>query len=56
MGILGRQYDKVEERIGVLLTESFAMIPASSVCGFYFAHPEARYFAVGKIGLDQVAD
>jgi 5-methyltetrahydrofolate--homocysteine methyltransferase len=47
---------KVEERVGVLLTESFAMIPASSVCGFYFAHPEARYFAVGKIGLDQVAD
>jgi 5-methyltetrahydrofolate--homocysteine methyltransferase len=47
---------KVEERIGVLLTENFAMIPASSVCGFYFAHPEARYFAVGKIGLDQVAD
>jgi 5-methyltetrahydrofolate--homocysteine methyltransferase len=46
----------VEERIGVSLTESFAMIPASSVCGFYFAHPEAKYFAVGKIGPDQVAD
>ncbi|MBZ5495215.1 MAG: methionine synthase [Acidobacteriia bacterium] len=47
---------KAEESIGVLLTESFAMIPASSVSGFYFAHPEAKYFAVGKIGPDQVAD
>jgi len=47
---------RVEERIGILLTESFAMIPASSVCGLYFAHPEARYFAVGKIGPDQVAE
>jgi 5-methyltetrahydrofolate--homocysteine methyltransferase len=46
----------VEERIGVLLTENFAMLPASSICGYYFAHPEARYFAVGKIGRDQVAD
>jgi 5-methyltetrahydrofolate--homocysteine methyltransferase len=40
----------------VLLTENFAMLPASSICGYYFAHPEARYFAVGKIGRDQVAD
>ena len=41
---------------GVTLSESFAMSPASSVSGFYFSHPEARYFAVGKIGRDQVAD
>jgi 5-methyltetrahydrofolate--homocysteine methyltransferase len=47
---------RVEARIGILLTESFAMIPASSVCGLYFAHPEARYFAVGKIGPDQVIE
>jgi 5-methyltetrahydrofolate--homocysteine methyltransferase len=44
----------VEDAIGVGLTESFAMYPAASVSGFYFAHPEARYFGVGKIGLDQV--
>ncbi len=41
---------------GVTLSDSFAMSPASSVSGFYFAHPEARYFAVGKIGRDQVED
>jgi 5-methyltetrahydrofolate--homocysteine methyltransferase len=46
----------VQERIGVRLTETFAMLPASSVSGLYFAHPEARYFAVGKIDRDQVAD
>ena len=45
-----------EERIGVGLTESFAMTPGSSVSGLYFAHPEAAYFAVGKITTDQVAD
>ena len=38
------------------LTENFAMHPAASVSGWYFAHPESRYFAVGKIGRDQVAD
>jgi 5-methyltetrahydrofolate--homocysteine methyltransferase len=42
--------------IGMSLTESFAMLPASSVSGFYFAHPEARYFAVGRIGRDQLDD
>ncbi len=47
---------RAEERAGIRLTENFAMLPASSVSGFYFAHPEARYFAVGKIGRDQVAD
>ena len=43
-------------KLGMHLTESCAMTPAASVSGFYFAHPEARYFAVGKIGRDQVAD
>ena len=43
-------------RIGVHLTESYAMHPAASVSGLYFAHPDARYFAVGKIGHDQVED
>jgi 5-methyltetrahydrofolate--homocysteine methyltransferase len=47
---------EAEERTGITLTGSFAMIPASSVCGYYFAHPEARYFAIGKIGRDQVED
>ena len=42
--------------IGMTLTENFAMLPAAAVCGFYFAHPEATYFAVGKIGDDQRDD
>ena len=42
--------------IGMSLTENFAMLPASSVSGFYLAHPEATYFAVGPIGDDQRAD
>ncbi|MFN3781486.1 MAG: vitamin B12 dependent-methionine synthase activation domain-containing protein, partial [Candidatus Kapaibacteriota bacterium] len=42
--------------IGVTLTETFLMVPAASVCGLYFAHPEARYFPVGKIDKDQVLD
>ena len=46
----------VSENIGVELTDSFAMFPAASVSGWYFGHPESRYFAVGKIGEDQVAD
>ncbi|MRR51530.1 MAG: methionine synthase, partial [Rhodocyclaceae bacterium] len=41
---------------GMGLTESYAMTPAASVAGFYLAHPEARYFAVGKIGRDQLED
>ena len=41
---------------GMALTEHFAMMPAASVCGFYLAHPQARYFAVGKIGNDQLDD
>ncbi|MBC8141277.1 MAG: cobalamin B12-binding domain-containing protein, partial [Armatimonadetes bacterium] len=46
----------VEERIGISLTESCAMHPASSVSGWYFAHPQSGYFAVGKIDPDQVAE
>ena len=46
----------VEKNTGIKLTESFAMWPGSSVSGFYFAHPESRYFSVGKIDRDQVAD
>ncbi|HEY0063841.1 MAG TPA: methionine synthase, partial [Telluria sp.] len=42
--------------IGMELTESFAMFPGAAVSGFYFAHPEAKYFVVGKIGEDQVTD
>ena len=38
------------------LTESFAMLPAAAVAGFYFSHPQSAYFAVGKIGRDQVQD
>ena len=46
----------VEKNIGLSLTESYAMTPASSVSGFYFAHPDAKYFNVGKIDRDQVLD
>ena len=42
--------------VGITLTESYAMLPASSVSGFYFAHPRSQYFAVGKIARDQVED
>jgi 5-methyltetrahydrofolate--homocysteine methyltransferase len=47
---------QVEKKIGIELTESFAMYPAASVSGFYFAHPESTYFSVGKISEDQVID
>ncbi|MGH9593381.1 MAG: vitamin B12 dependent-methionine synthase activation domain-containing protein, partial [Bryobacteraceae bacterium] len=47
---------RVEENARVVLTENFAMYPASSVSGFYFAHPQAKYFGVGMIGRDQVED
>ena len=46
----------VEENIGVKLTESMAMWPASSVSGYYFANSESKYFGLGKIKNDQVAD
>ena len=45
-----------EANTGVTLTETFAMNPAASVSGLYIAHPEARYFVLGKIGKDQVKD
>jgi 5-methyltetrahydrofolate--homocysteine methyltransferase len=45
-----------EAATGITLTESFAMHPASSVSGLYFNHPEAKYFAVGKLGRDQIED
>ena len=47
---------KAEQATGLKLTESCAMWPAAAVSGLYFAHPESRYFGVGKIGRDQVAD
>jgi 5-methyltetrahydrofolate--homocysteine methyltransferase len=47
---------EAERRAGMQLTDSFAMYPAASVSGLYFAHPEAKYFAVGKIGRDQIED
>jgi len=47
---------EAEQRAGIKLTESYVMLPASSVSGWYFAHPESRYFAVGKIGRDQAED
>ncbi len=46
----------VENRIGAYITEGYAMMPASSVSGYYFAHPDARYFGVGKVSKDQVED
>jgi 5-methyltetrahydrofolate--homocysteine methyltransferase len=45
-----------EKAAGIKLTESYAMWPAAAVSGLYFSHPESRYFGVGKIGRDQVAD
>jgi 5-methyltetrahydrofolate--homocysteine methyltransferase len=54
-GILWDLID-AEKHTGIKLTESFAMSPGSSVSGFYFAHPEAKYFAVGKLGKDQIVD
>ena len=47
---------EVQANTGMLITESFAMWPGSSVSGLYFAHPESRYFSLGKIDRDQVAD
>ncbi|MET7013487.1 vitamin B12 dependent-methionine synthase activation domain-containing protein [Uliginosibacterium flavum] len=45
-----------EEAIGMTLTETYAMNPAAAVSGFYLAHPDAQYFAVSKIGEDQLKD
>ncbi len=46
----------VENRIGITLTESYAMYPAASVSGWYFSHPRSKYFGLGQIGPDQVED
>jgi 5-methyltetrahydrofolate--homocysteine methyltransferase len=46
----------VEKHTGITLTENFAMYPAASVSGFYFSHPESKYFAVGKIDRSQIED
>jgi 5-methyltetrahydrofolate--homocysteine methyltransferase len=54
-GTIWRLLD-VEGRTGIRITESFAMWPGSSVSGLYFAHPESRYFSLGKIDREQVAD
>ena len=54
-GILWKLLE-VEKHTGIKLTESFAMWPGSSVSGLYFAHPESKYFAVGKLGRDQLLD
>jgi 5-methyltetrahydrofolate--homocysteine methyltransferase len=47
---------QAEDNAGIALTESFAMLPASAVSGFYLSHPQSSYFAVGKLGRDQVED
>jgi 5-methyltetrahydrofolate--homocysteine methyltransferase len=47
---------EVEQQTGITLTENYAMDPASSVSGLYFAHPGAKYFSVGKLGRDQILD
>ena len=54
-GTLWRLLD-VQANTGMLITESFAMWPGSSVSGIYFAHPQSRYFSLGKIARDQVSD
>lgn len=46
----------IESTLGITLTESFAMTPPASVCGFFFAHPESHYFSIGRIGRDQLED
>src|SRR4029079_14233745 len=47
---------EAEERAGIRLTESFAMLPGAAVSGYYFGHPQAHYFGLGRIGPDQLAD
>jgi 5-methyltetrahydrofolate--homocysteine methyltransferase len=46
----------VTENLGITLTESYAMYPASSVSGLYFSHPDSRYFVLGKMTEDQIKD
>jgi 5-methyltetrahydrofolate--homocysteine methyltransferase len=47
---------EAQKRIGVILTESYAMVPVSSVSGYIFSHPGSSYFNLGKIGTDQLKD
>ena len=47
---------EAEKRAGLCLTESYAMLPTAAVCGYYFSHPDARYFGIGKIASDQLED
>jgi 5-methyltetrahydrofolate--homocysteine methyltransferase len=47
---------EAEQRAGITLTESYAMLPTAAVSGWYLSHPEARYLTVGRIGADQVED
>ncbi len=54
-GDLFRTLD-VTDAIGLHLTENYAMVPTAAVSGYYFAHPEARYYGIGRIGRDQVED
>jgi len=54
-GLLWELIDPLDNA-GISITESFAMLPTAAVSGFYFAHPEARYFGIGKIARDQVKD
>jgi len=58
IGVRGVGFDLLgaEKSAGIQLTENFAMWPAASVSGYYFSHPECRYFGVGRIDSDQVAD
>ena len=44
------------DNAGLVLTESFAMLPTAAVSGFYFAHPQSHYFGVARVGEDQLAD
>jgi 5-methyltetrahydrofolate--homocysteine methyltransferase len=46
---------EIEEKVGISLTENYAMFPTASVCGYYFSHPESKYIGIGKIGEDQIA-
>ena len=46
----------VEKHTGIILTESFAMYPAASVSGWYFSHPQSKYFGLGEISKDQIED
>ena len=47
---------EAEKNTAMTLTENFAMLPASSVSGYYFSHPDSQYFGIGRIGRDQVED